>query len=108
MTAQIRIRLFFEWGGGVLWCGNDAARQRYDVGPVEEKLGLPKALLAQLHAMSAHHDTALNWADPREAGSWSETDYAEFCGKVEQLRAEIAEAIGPEFEVVNEQFGCPK
>jgi hypothetical protein len=108
MTAQIRIRLFFEWGGGALWCGSDAAYQRFDVGPVEKKLGLPEALLARLHAMSAHHDTALNWAEPMEPGPWSETDYAEFCGKVERLRTEIAEALGPEFEVVNDQFDCPK
>ena len=106
MSAPIRIRLFFEWGGGVLWCGNDAALQRFDVGPAEEKLGLPEALLARLHALSAHHDTALNWADPSAPGPWSKADYAEFCTQVEALRAEIAQALGPEFEVVNAQFDC--
>jgi hypothetical protein len=107
MTVQIRIRLFFEWGGGALWCGNEAALQLYDVGPVEQKLHLPAALLARIHAMSEHHDSALNWSDPKEPGSWSEADYAEFCGQIEQLRADVAEALGPAFTVVNEQFDCP-
>ncbi len=101
-----RIRLFFEWGGGALWCGNDAALQRFDVGPIEGRLGLPADLLARINTLSAHHDTALNWADPREPGPWSPGDFDKFCQDVEALRIEIAKALGPEFEVVNEQFDC--
>lgn len=106
MSVPIRIRLFFEWGGGALWCGNDAAFRRFGVGPAEEKLGLPDALLARLKAMSAHHDTALNWSDPAAPGPWSASDYAAFCDQVEVLRAEIADVLGPAFDIVNEQFDC--
>ncbi len=103
----LRIRLFFEWGGGALWCGNDAALQRFDVGPIEDRLGLPADLLARIDTLSTHHDTALNWEYPPDPGPWSKDDYAEFCQDVEALRVEIAEALGSDFEVVNEQFDCP-
>lgn len=38
MGPQFIVRLMFEWGGGCLWGGNDAARATFDVGPIEERL----------------------------------------------------------------------
>lgn len=29
---RYHLRLMFEWGGGCLWSGNDAARDAFDVG----------------------------------------------------------------------------
>lgn len=107
MTTRIRLRLFFEWGGGALWCGNDAAAQRFGVGPVEDRLDLPHPLLARIRALSAHHDTALNWSDPAAAGPWTQKDHDDFRLQVERLRTEIAETLGPEFDIVNEQFMRP-
>ncbi|MPT17790.1 MAG: hypothetical protein E2579_08535 [Pseudomonas sp.] len=40
MSEVFRIRLMFEWGGGSLWCGNEAALKQFDVGPIEEILPL--------------------------------------------------------------------
>lgn len=107
MAVPIRIRLFFEWGGGALWPGNDAARERFDVGPLDDRLGLPDALLARLRALSVHRDSALNWADPAAPGPWSASDHGEFCKQVAALRADIAAALGPGFDVVNDERDCP-
>lgn len=48
MANVYRLRLFFEWGGGVLWCGNDEALQEFDVGPVEELLPLSNETIDKL------------------------------------------------------------
>jgi hypothetical protein len=40
MGARFAVPLMLEWGGGCLWGGNDAARERFDVGPIEDVLPL--------------------------------------------------------------------
>jgi len=32
MLALYKVRLMFEWGGGRISCGNNAALERFDVG----------------------------------------------------------------------------
>ena len=59
-----KIELFFEWGGGVPWCANGAAHQRFDVGSIEEKLSLPNEIRERLHGMAVWLDTALDWNNP--------------------------------------------
>jgi hypothetical protein len=60
MRTRFLVRLMFEWGGGCLWCGNDAARERFDVGPIEERLRLTLQTRRRLHELSTWHDCALN------------------------------------------------
>ena len=67
---------------------------------------MPQALRDRIQHLSAHHDTALNWDDPMAPGPWSRSDYTAFCTQVRALRAEIAEVLGPAFEVVTDQFDC--
>lgn len=31
MQMLYKVRLMFEWGGGCIWCGNDAALERFDL-----------------------------------------------------------------------------
>ncbi|WGO99471.1 hypothetical protein QFX18_05270 [Saccharophagus degradans] len=59
-----KLKLMFEWGGGIIWCDNDAAREVYEVGAIEEKLPLSKNLLEELENLSKIHDGALDWSNP--------------------------------------------
>jgi hypothetical protein len=97
-----KIRLFFEWGGGVLWCGNEAARQRFDVGSVDDELPLSNEIRNRLHGMSAWHDTALNWNNPAGPSPWSEADDARFTEAVARLADDIRQELGPDYEIINE------
>ncbi len=40
---RYHVRLMFEWRGGTLWGGNDAAYDAFDVGPIEDELPLSDA-----------------------------------------------------------------
>jgi hypothetical protein len=62
------IRLMFEWGGGCLWCGNDAAREAFDVGPIDDRLPLSPETRRRLDEISAWHDTSLDRDDPAGPG----------------------------------------
>jgi hypothetical protein len=99
MAGRLKLRLFFEWGGGVLWCANGEARTRFDVGPAEEKLGLSRTLLHRMTEMTALHDTALDWDDPTGPSPWTEEQYASFHQAVQELAEEVALELGPEFEL---------
>ncbi len=94
------IRLMFEWGGGALWGGDDAARARFDVGPLDDGLDLPEALRARVDALSARHDTALDWNAPGGPGLWTARQTAAFDADAEALRRDLSAALGPEIEVV--------
>jgi hypothetical protein len=52
MTTLYQIRLMFEWGGGCLWCGNQAAREQFDVGPIESRLPLSPDTRQRLQELS--------------------------------------------------------
>jgi len=102
MPPRYRIRLMFEWGGGALWCGNDAARERFGVGPIEERLPLPPALVARLDELGAWHDRSLGWEDPAAPGPWTAEEAARFHAAAEEMRTVVADALGAEFEVIHE------
>lgn len=98
-APRYHLRLMFEWGGGCLWCGNDAARKAFDVGHVEDRLPLSPETLRRLEELSIWHDTSLDWDDPAGPGPWPPEEYARFeqaAGEVlERVRAEL----GPGFRV---------
>jgi alkylhydroperoxidase family enzyme len=99
MTARYVLRLRFEWEGGCLWCVNDAARQAFDVGAIEDRLPLTPETIRRLDELTAWHDTALDWDDPAGPGPWPPDEYARF----DQAAAEVLESIraqlGPDFQV---------
>jgi hypothetical protein len=95
-----RIRLMFEWGGGCLWCNNDAARARFDVGPIEDQLPLSAQTRQRLDELREWHDQSLNWAYPPDPGPWTPKEYADFEQAAQELRAAIQAELGSAFEVV--------
>ncbi|WP_272991200.1 hypothetical protein [Spongiibacter tropicus] len=102
MSRVYRIRLMFEWGGGSLWCGNQAAARKFDVGPVEDKLPLSNTVLERLNALSQWHDTALNWEYPPDPGPWGPDEYAKFEAEALAFLSELQTELGPDFEVAYE------
>jgi hypothetical protein len=102
MGAKYLSRLMFEWGGGCLWCGNDAALDRFDVGPIEDQVPLSPETRWQLNALSTWHDQSLNWHYPPDPGPWSADEYERFELAATQVLATIRAELGPDFEVVYE------
>lgn len=98
--ARYRIRLMFEWGCGALWCGNQAALDRFDVGPIEDRLPLTARTRERLDEMGVWHDQSLNWEYPPDPGPWTPDEEARFAAAAQVLLATIQEELGPEFEVV--------
>jgi hypothetical protein len=102
MGARYVIRLMFEWGGGCIWCGNEAARQQFGVGPIENRLPLSPPIRDRLTEMTVWHDTSLNWDYPPDPGPWCSTHRENFEKAACDLLAIIQRELGPEFEVVYE------
>jgi hypothetical protein len=98
-APRYRLRLMFEWGGGCLWAGNDAALAAFDVGHIEDELPLSAETLARLEELSAWHDSSLNWDDPAGPGPWTPGEYEDFERAVAELLQTIRAELGPEFQV---------
>jgi len=98
--APYVVRLMFEWGGGVLWPGNDAARARFDVDPCEDLLPLSDSTRATLERLSVWHDTSLNWEYPPDPGPWSADDEARFEAEAARALDAVRAELGPDYEVV--------
>jgi len=94
----------FEWGGGALWCGNEAALAEFSVGSIEERLPLSAATLERLGEMTRWHDTALAWGSPTDPSPWDAVESREFDDAAEALLAVIQEELGAGFEVVYERL----
>ena len=99
MTAKYQLRLMFEWSGGCLWCGNDAARDRFDVGPIEDVLPLSETTRSRLQELAVRHDTALDWDNPTGPSPWSAEERAQFESAAEEALALVQSQLGDEFEV---------
>lgn len=104
MLALYKVRLMFEWGGGCIWCGNNAALERFDVGPIEEKLSLSAATLRELEELSNWHDKALNWEYPPDPSPWSQAEFKSFKAAALSMREKLQAELGTGFEVVYESI----
>jgi hypothetical protein len=89
----------FEWGGGCLWGGNDAAYDAFDVGPIEDELPLSNATRQRLEELSVWHDTALDWDDPAGPGLWTPEEYDKFHQAAVEILDTIRSELGPDFRV---------
>ncbi len=99
MPPRYRVRLMFEWGGGSLWCGNDAARDEFDVGPIEDRLPLSPRTLRRLEELSVWHDTALDWDDPAGPSPWPPDEYLRFDLAAREVLAAVRAELGQDFQV---------
>jgi hypothetical protein len=99
MTARYVVRLMFEWGGGCLWCGNDAARDAFDVGPIDDRLPLGDETRRRLDELSVWHDTALDRDDPAGPGPWSADEQARFDRAAAEVLERLRAELGPDFQV---------
>jgi len=102
MQTLYQVRLMFEWGGGCIWCGNGAALERFDVGPIEEKLSLSAETLQELEKLSAWHDKALNWEYPPDPSPWTQAEFEEFEEAALFMREKLKAELGASFEVLYE------
>jgi hypothetical protein len=99
MPPRYAIRLMFEWGGGCLWCGNDAARDAFDVGDIEDRLPLSAETRRRLEELSVWHDTALDWDDPAGPSPWTPDEDARFHAAAAEVLERIRAELGPDFQV---------
>jgi hypothetical protein len=97
---QYRIRLMFEWGGGCLWCDNDAALAAFGVGSIEDRLPLSEQTRQRLDVLSEWHDQALNWKYPPDPGPWTPEEYAQFEEAAQVILGVIRAELGNAFEVI--------
>lgn len=102
MQKLYQVRLIFEWGGGCIWCGNGAALERFDVGPIKEKLSLSAATLQELEKLSTWHDKALNWEYPSDPSPWAQAEFEEFEAAALSMREKLQAELGAGFEVLYE------
>lgn len=100
MPPRYTVRLMFEWGGGSLWCGNDAARDAFGVGNIEDELPLSAETRRRLEELSVWHDTALNWDYPPDPGPWTPEEEARFDRAAQEILQTLRAELGSDFEVV--------
>jgi hypothetical protein len=104
-APKYQLALMFEWGGGCLWCLNDAAFKRFDVGPVEERVGLTPQIKERLQRLTEWHDTALNWDHPPDPGPWTKEQYDEFDIEALDVLCQIRQCLGPKFRILYDKLG---
>jgi hypothetical protein len=104
-SSKYVLRFFFEWGGGCLWAGNDAARRDLDYGPYDYDepcpLPLSPATIARCRWMAEWHDTALNWEYPPDPGPWDPAESARFDDAANSLLNDIRRELGPDYFVAD-------
>jgi hypothetical protein len=111
MPSQVYLlRFFFEWHGGCLWSGNDAATRDFGYGPLDLLdpclLPLSAATLSVCQRLSEWHDTSLNWDSPSDPGPWRQAECDRFNADVARLLAVIRGELGSAFEVIDRQVQC--
>lgn len=111
------LRFFFDYkAGGCLWSGNDAAYEKYGVGPLdatiynlkgkishEPKIKLPDVLKQNVLELDDLYSESLNWDDPAGNSPWSEEEWDDFYKRARSLHEEISKTLGDDFEVIYEQ-----
>jgi hypothetical protein len=100
MPPRYTVRLMFEWRGGSLWCGNDAALHAFGVGDIEDLLPLSAETRRRLEELSVWHDTSLNWEYPPDPGPWTPEEQERFDRAAREMLQTLRAELGSDFEVV--------
>lgn len=99
MSDKFSLKLMFEWGGGCIWCGNALAIERFDVGPIEDKLPLSDLVKKRLDELTTWHDQSLNWEYPPDPGPWSHHEKDRFEKAALEILDSIRAELGDSFEI---------
>jgi len=99
-SPRTQLKLMFEWGGGCLWCADDACLERLDVGSVEDVLPLSDETRKRLDDLTAWHDESLDWAYPPDPGPWTDEEYARFEAAAQEMLARLQAELGDAYEIV--------
>lgn len=89
----------FEWGGGCLWTGNEAALKAFDVGAIEDDLPLSDETRGRLEELSLWHDSSLDWDHPAGPGPWTPGEHEDFEKAAGEVLETIRAELGTEFSV---------
>ncbi|MBD5144940.1 MAG: hypothetical protein HDT21_03355 [Ruminococcus sp.] len=109
--AEYVIRFFFEYGcvGDCLWCGNDAARDKFDVDPIEfDKLNLSEKLKAALTQLSDEFQSSLDWEYPPYPSPWTKEHWENFNSRTNDVYDRLVSELGSNFEIINEVRKPPR
>jgi len=116
-TPTYRLRFFFDYGcGGCLWCDNEAAYEKYDVGTLdaeiydlngkvsqEARIKLPDPTKRKVLALDKLHCESLNWEDPAGESMWDKSQWENFHLQTRELHKEISNILGEDFEIIYKQ-----
>lgn len=116
-TPTYRLRFFFDYGcGGCLWCDNEAAYKKYDVGTLdadlfdqngmiiqEARIKLPNSIRQKVLELDKLYNESLNWKDPGGDSMWNKSQWDNFHLQTRELYNEISIILGDDFEIIYEQ-----
>lgn len=98
-----KINFWFEWGmdTACLWCGNQAARDRFDVGPIDfDKLGLSEDLQETLRQLGDEYQDSLDWDYPPDPSPWTQAHKDDFLRRAEAAYQRVVSELGEDYEVI--------
>lgn len=112
-----RLRFFFDYGcGGCLWCDNEEAYKKFDVGTIdaetydlkgnvseEARIRLPELTRNKVLKLDKLYSESLNYDDPTGPSLWNETDWEAFHRQTRELHIEISNFLGDDFELIYNQ-----
>jgi hypothetical protein len=106
--ARYVLRFFFDAGSGVcLWSGNKAAEERFDYPVETAKLGLPPDLEREIEQLITDYDADFPWDDPGTRDpkrlEFLRLNEAGINRRADALLPRLREALGPDFEVVDQR-----
>ncbi len=96
------LRFSFDPGSGVcLWSMNRAANDRFGYPVDSESLPVSENLRRRLDWLAAWHATSIDWDYPPDPSPWSEDERARFAAESGRVLAELREALGPDYQVLD-------
>jgi hypothetical protein len=117
VNPTYRLRFFFDYGcGGCLWCDNEAAYKKYDVGTLdaeifdlkgnilqEARIKLPAQLKQKVEELDKLYSESLDWNDPGGESPWGQEQWDHFHEQARELYEKISQELGDDFEIIYKQ-----
>ena len=99
--AKYEFRFMFDYCADTcLWSLDDAAIERYGVGPIDfDELPLSVELKERLMNLCYEHDTALDWECPQNGLVWDEKKQHDFIEKARVACWDVIHELGSDYGV---------
>ena len=106
MSAEYKLKFWFEHGGGCVWSANAASKDKFGYAIETISFPISDILIETLNNLEDEYHSYLDWDYPPNPSLWSEEHKQDFINRTTNAYEMLCYELGETYAVENEVTSC--